>query len=69
VLLTDGEDTASMVGDEQVIDLARRAGVVLYPVGLPGQAEAGGHSARRASGESGHHLTKECWRGETGFAR
>ena len=41
VLLTDGEDTASMVGDEQVIDLARRAGVVLYPIGLPGQSEAG----------------------------
>jgi Ca-activated chloride channel family protein len=41
VLLTDGEDTASMVSDEQVIDLARRAGVVLYPIGLLAQSEEG----------------------------
>ena len=41
VLLTDGEDTASMVSDEQVIDLARRAGVVLYPIGLLAQSVAG----------------------------
>jgi len=34
VVLTDGEDTASMVSDEQLIDLARRAGVVIYTIGL-----------------------------------
>ena len=41
VLLTDGEDTASMVSDEQVIELARRAGVVVYPIGLIAQSEPG----------------------------
>ena len=34
VVLSDGEDTASMVDDEQLIDLARRAGVVIYTIGL-----------------------------------
>jgi Ca-activated chloride channel family protein len=34
VVLSDGEDTASMVDDEQLIDLARRAGVVVYAIGL-----------------------------------
>jgi Ca-activated chloride channel family protein len=42
VVLTDGEDTASMVTDEQLLDVARRAGVAVYPIGLltsppPGQ--------------------------------
>jgi len=34
VLLTDGEDTASLVSDDQLLDLARRAGVVVYTIGL-----------------------------------
>jgi Ca-activated chloride channel family protein len=34
VVLSDGEDTASMVDDEQLIDLARRAGGVVYTIGL-----------------------------------
>jgi Ca-activated chloride channel family protein len=34
VVLSDGEDTASMVDDEQLIELARRAGVVVYTIGL-----------------------------------
>jgi Ca-activated chloride channel homolog len=34
VVLTDGEDTASMVSDEQLLELARRAGVVVYTIGL-----------------------------------
>ncbi len=34
VVLSDGEDTASMVDDEQLLDLARRAGVVIYAIGL-----------------------------------
>jgi Ca-activated chloride channel family protein len=34
VVLSDGEDTASMVDDEQLLDLARRAGVVIYSIGL-----------------------------------
>lgn len=34
VVLSDGEDTASMVDDEQLLGLARRAGVVVYTIGL-----------------------------------
>src|SRR5262245_17831806 len=30
VVLTDGEDTASVITDEQVIDLARRTGIGIY---------------------------------------
>jgi len=42
VLLSDGEDTASMVDDDQLVELARRAGVAIYAIGLltpprPGQ--------------------------------
>ena len=36
VVLTDGEDTASSVTDEQVLDLARRTGIGVYGVGLYG---------------------------------
>jgi Ca-activated chloride channel family protein len=36
VVLTDGEDTASSVTDEQVLDLAKRTGVGVYGVGLYG---------------------------------
>jgi len=39
VVLSDGEDTASSVTDEQVLDLARRTGIGVYGVGLFG-AEA-----------------------------
>ncbi len=34
IVFSDGEDTASMVDDEQLLDLARRAGVVVYTIGL-----------------------------------
>lgn len=34
VLLSDGEDTASLVNDEQVIDLARRTEINIYAVSL-----------------------------------
>jgi len=34
VVLSDGEDTASVVDDDQLMDLARRAGVVIYTIGL-----------------------------------
>ena len=36
VVLTDGEDTASSITDEQVLDLARRIGIGVYGVGLYG---------------------------------
>ena len=41
VVLTDGEDTASIVDDEQLLDLARRAGVVVYAIGLSPGATPG----------------------------
>jgi Ca-activated chloride channel homolog len=34
VLLTDGEDTASVVGDEQVLELARQTDVGIYVISL-----------------------------------
>ena len=34
VVLTDGEDTASMVSEDQLLDVALRAGVAVYPIGL-----------------------------------
>ncbi len=34
VLLTDGEDTASLVDDEQVLELARQADVGVYVIAL-----------------------------------
>ena len=34
VLLSDGEDTSSLVSFEQVMDLAQRADVAIYPIGL-----------------------------------
>jgi Ca-activated chloride channel family protein len=34
VILTDGNDTASMVDDEQVLDLARQAEVSVYAIGF-----------------------------------
>jgi len=36
VVLTDGQDTASSITDEQVLDLARRIGIGVYGVGLYG---------------------------------
>lgn len=36
VVLTDGEDTASSITDEQVLDLAKRTGIGVYGVGLFG---------------------------------
>jgi Ca-activated chloride channel homolog len=34
VLLSDGEDTTSLVSDDQVLELARQAEVSVYPIGL-----------------------------------
>jgi Ca-activated chloride channel homolog len=49
VLLSDGEDTASMVTDEQVMELARAAEISIYSIkiGVPGfDREAFGEQAR-----------------------
>ena len=34
VLLSDGEDTASLVNDEQVLDLARQTEIAIYSISL-----------------------------------
>ncbi len=41
VVLSDGEDTSSMVTDDQLVDLARRGGVVVYTIGLLAPPSAG----------------------------
>jgi VWFA-related protein len=37
VVLSDGEDTGSLIGFDEVLDLARRSGVVIYTVALKGE--------------------------------
>jgi Ca-activated chloride channel family protein len=34
VVLSDGEDTASLISDDQVVDLARRTGITIYGISL-----------------------------------
>ena len=48
VLLSDGEDTASMVTDDQVMELARAAEINIYPIKITaaGIAAAGADKAR-----------------------
>ena len=45
VVLSDGEDTSSLVSEEQLMDLARRAEVAVYSIGLYSSAAAHGHGA------------------------
>ncbi|HUG52985.1 MAG TPA: VWA domain-containing protein, partial [Vicinamibacteria bacterium] len=40
VLLSDGEDTGSAVGEDQVLELARRADVTIYPIALRSRSRA-----------------------------
>jgi Ca-activated chloride channel family protein len=39
VVLSDGEDTGSLIGFDEVLDLARRAGVTIYTVGLKSELQ------------------------------
>jgi VWFA-related protein len=55
VLLSDGEDTASLVNDEQVLGLARRGEVVVYPIGL--QMDRPQDRARLEFSQATHFLT------------
>ena len=39
VVLSDGEDTGSLIGFDEVLDLARRSGVTIYTVALKSEAQ------------------------------
>jgi Ca-activated chloride channel family protein len=55
VLLTDGEDTASLVSDEQVVELARKSEISIYPISLrPSRNQDRG---RMAFSQAEHILT------------
>jgi Ca-activated chloride channel family protein len=55
VVLSDGEDTASLVTDEQVMELARKSEIAIYPISLrPSRREDRG---RMAFSQAEHILT------------
>ena len=55
VVLSDGEDTASLVNDEQVMELARKSEIAIYPISLrPNRAQDRG---RMAFSQAEHILT------------
>jgi VWFA-related protein len=47
VVLSDGEDTGSLIGFEEVLDLARRTGVTIYTVGLKSALQVQREKARQ----------------------
>jgi len=55
VLLSDGEDTASLVKDEQVLELARSSEVCIYAISLRGDRSA--QRERLAFSQAQHVLT------------
>jgi VWFA-related protein len=55
VLLTDGEDTASLVTDDQILELARTLEIAIYPIGL--QSERPFERTRAAHAQAIHFLT------------
>ncbi len=55
VLLSDGEDTASLVNDEQVLEVARQADVGVYVVGL--REDRPQNRQRIAFSQATHFLT------------
>jgi Ca-activated chloride channel family protein len=61
VLLSDGEDTSSLVTDDQVLDLAKKAEINIYPIMLRGHREDG----NRPSFSQAEYLLKTLAR-ETG---
>jgi Ca-activated chloride channel family protein len=55
VVLSDGEDTASLVNDEQVLELARKSEIGIYPISLrPSRAQDRG---RKEFSQAEHILT------------
>lgn len=55
ILLSDGENTASIVTDEQVIDLARKAEIAIYSIRLTADHE--GDKGRAAFSQATHLLS------------
>ena len=55
ILLSDGENTASIVSDEQVIDLARKAEISIYSIRLTSDFE--GDKGRAAFSQATHLLS------------
>lgn len=55
ILLSDGENTSSIVTDEQVIDLARKAEISIYSIRLTSDYE--GDKGRAAFSQATHLLT------------
>jgi VWFA-related protein len=55
VLLSDGEDTASLVDDEQVMELARKTEIGVYAVSLQGKKAP--ERGRMAFSQAAHFLT------------
>jgi Ca-activated chloride channel family protein len=55
VLLSDGEDTASLVDDEQVLELARKSEIAIYSISL--QAKRVPERNRMAFSQATHLLT------------
>jgi Ca-activated chloride channel family protein len=55
VVLSDGEDTASLVNDEQVMELARKSEIAIYPISLrPNRPQ---DRSRQAFSQAEHILT------------
>ncbi len=48
VLLTDGEDTSSLISFDQVLDVAKRSETVVYAIGLTGKGETGSKGFKEA---------------------
>ena len=56
-VLSDGEDTSSLIGFEDVLELARRSGVSIYPIVLQSaQLRGAGPVARRSYSDSEYSM-------------
>ena len=55
VLLSDGEDTSSLVSDEQLLELARNAEIAIYTIGL--QSDRVADRSRMSMSQANHFLT------------
>jgi Ca-activated chloride channel family protein len=55
VLLSDGEDTASLVSDEQVMELARKTEISIYAIGI--RSNRATDRSRQAFSQAAHLLT------------